>query len=162
MPNLYKEFFDNREVEKMKEQEVMLKSYRREIEVLILTLEVPYYQDTETRQHFLTYEEVLTRLFNNKREEQEVLEIRNYYDNNKITVCINLTDYMDHGYYDENKRKECIEHIKSWLTSGIDVSGDMVEQEVRKGYIYSIPDYMNNIRSIVNDEFVENYVILEE
>ena len=136
----------------------MLKSYRKEIEVLMLTIDVPYYEDVETRISFYTYEDVLLRLFNNKRENEDILEIRNYYGNNKITICVNLTSYLSECY---SEREEAIDYLKTWLTNGLDVSNDMVEQKIRKGYIYSIPDYENNIRDLVNDELIENYVELE-
>lgn len=146
----------------MEEQEIMLKSYRREIKVLILSMDVPYYEDAETRKHFLSYEDVLTKLFNNKREEKDILEIQNYYNSDRITIYVNLTDYMKGGMYEETDEEvqDAIEHIKTWLTSGLDVSNDMVEHEIRKGYIYEIPSYMNNIKDLVNDEFIENYVTL--
>jgi len=146
----------------MKEQEIMLKSYRREIKVLILSMDVPYYEDAKRRNYFLSYEDVLTKLFNNKREEKDILEIQNYYNSNRITIYVNLTDYMKNALYEETDEEvqNAIEHIKTWLTSGLDVSNDMVEHEIRKGYIYEIPDYMNNIKDLVNDEFIENYVTL--
>ena len=50
----------------MKEQEVMLKSYRKEIEVLSLTIDIPQYEG-EKKTWYPTYEDVLLKLFNNKR-----------------------------------------------------------------------------------------------
>lgn len=125
----------------MEEKEVMLKAYKREIEVLKLTMDVPSYDyNDERRKIFPRYEDVLLKLFNNKRENKEILAIRNYYDSNKITIEVNLTDYMG-----ESDRKETIEHLKTWFSSGLDVSNDMIEEYYCKGHIYTIPEYTNKL-----------------
>ena len=102
----------------MKEQETMLKSYRREIEVISLTIDIPQYEG-EKRNWFPKYEDVLLRLFNNKRENKELLKIINYYGSSKITIHVNLTDYLEGS---ESSREETIEHLKNWLIGGLDVS----------------------------------------
>ena len=146
----------------MKEQETMLKSYRKEIEVLSLTVDIPQYAiDDEKRNWFPKYEDVLLKVFNNKRENKDILKIINYYGSNKLTVHINLTLYLEDSY---SSKEECIEHLKDWLTSGLDVSNDMVEQNIYKGYVYSINDYENNMKcwDKEKDMPIENYVELQD
>jgi len=136
----------------VKEQEVMLKSYRKEIEVLSLTMDVPYYEPNDERgKWFPKYEDVLLKLFNNKRENDEILEINNYYGNNEITIRINLTQYLEDSY--DTSKEEAIEHLKEWFIGGCDVSKDKIKQYIRKGYVYVIPEYEMNTDN--------NYVILE-
>lgn len=142
----------------MKEQEIMLKSYRKEIEVLSLTMDVPYH-DGEKRTWYPTYEEVLLKLFNNKRENKELLKIINYYDSNEITIHINLTDYVEDGY---STKEEAIEHLKTWFASGLDIKFDDIKEYYYKGYIYTIPEYNNNITTFENDKLVQNYIEWED
>ena len=123
----------------MREQEVMLKSYRKEIEVITLTMDVPYYEPNDERRNwFPKYEDVLLKLFNNKRENDEILEIRNYYDSNKISIDVNLTDYLVGS---ESPREETIEHLVDWFKCGCDVASKDIQQYIHKGYVYEVPDY---------------------
>lgn len=145
----------------MKEQLTTLKSYRKEIEVLSLTLDVPQYEyNDERRNWFPKYEDVLLKVFNNKRENKEILKIMNYYGSNEITIHINLTDYMN----DSENREEVIEHLKDWFKSGCDVSNDKIDTYIYKGYVYTIPEYENNIKTFDtnNDALIQNYIEWED
>ena len=136
------------------EKEVMLKAYEEEIEVLRLTMEVPNYEyGDERRTMFPRYEDVLLRLFNNKRENKEILAIRNYWGSDKITIEINLTDYLEHS----QDRKETIEHLKTWFSSGLDVSNEQIEEYYLTGHIFRIPEYENKLAK----DNTENYFELD-
>ena len=127
----------------MKEQIVMLKSYRKEIEVLSLEVEVPTYDyDDERRNYFYRYEDLLLKLFNNKRDDRDILKIENYSGSNYIKVYINLTSYTEHN----SSREECIEHLKRWFTSNMDIADEDIEVEITKGYIYEVPSWENKIQ----------------
>lgn len=141
----------------MREQEIRLKAYRKEIEVLTLQMDVPYYEDESKRMICGTYENTLLRLFNNKRENKEILEIRNYYDSDVITIKINFTEYMDK---DENNRKEEIEHLKSWFAGNHDIKNEDIKAYVNKGYIYEVDTYENNIPYYDNktDESIDTFI----
>lgn len=145
----------------MKEQTVMLKSYRKEIEVLSMEVEVPTYDDEKRSKYFYSYEDLLLKLFNNKRDDKDILKIENYYGNNYIRVLINLTSYIEH-----NSREESIEHLKRWFTSELDVSDDDIEIEFIKGYIYTIPEWENKIETYRkngdNFEVIQNYIEWED
>lgn len=146
----------------MKEQETILKSYRKEIEVLSLTLDVPQYSyDDERRNFFPTYEDILLMTFNNKRENKEILKIINYWGSNAITIHVNLTDYLDDSY---STREECIEHLKDWFKGNCDIDNDKIETYIYKGYVYTIPEYGNNIKTFDfdNDKLIQNYIVFEE
>lgn len=144
----------------MKEQTIMLKSYRKEIEVLTLEVEVPTRDEQD--KHLYSYEDLLLKLFNNKRDDKDILKIENYYGNNYIRVLINLTSYIEHN----NSREESIEHLKRWFTSGLDVSDDAVEVEFIKGFIYTIPQWENNIKCFEGKgqdlKLIHNYVEWED
>ena len=145
----------------MKEQMVTLKSYRRKVEIITLTLEVPTYEPTDERgKWFPRYEDVLLRLFNNKREEEDILEIRNYYSSNKITMVVNLTDYVDGGY--GKSKDECIEQLVKWFIGGLDVAPKDVKKDIGKAYIYEINGYDNNIPYKEGDDYIETYIHWEE
>lgn len=140
----------------MKEQMKMLKSYREEIEVLTLTMDVPSYDyDDKRRNMFFKYEDVLLKLFNNKRDNKEILKIRNYYNSNKITIEVNLTQYLEDSY---DTKEQVIEHLKDWMSSGLDVANKDIEANTYKGYIYSVDLYDNNIEWQDGDDIIENYI----
>ena len=127
----------------MKEQEIMLKSYRKEIEVLVLEMEIPQYDlDDERAKFFPRYEDVLLKLFNNKRDNNEILKIQNYYGSNAICIHINLTEYIKGN---GKTKEENIEFLKNWFRGGLDISLDKIDVRFYKGYIYTIPEYENNI-----------------
>lgn len=145
----------------MKEQLTTLKSYRKEIEVLSLTLDVPAYEyNDERRNWFPKYEDVLLKVFNNKRENKEILKIMNYYDSNAITIHINLTDYES----EDSNREEVIEHLKDWFKSGCDVSNDKIDARIYKGYVYEISEYDNEIQTWddEHDALIQNYIEWED
>lgn len=128
----------------MKEQEKMLKSCRKEIEVLHLRVSIPDIED---------YKNVLLRLFNNKREDKDILDITNFYQNNDIEVSIDLTSYMN----EMNKTKEeVIEHLKHWVVSGLDMLSDNVKVEINKAYVYDVYDQFEWFDK--DDNFIQHYV----
>lgn len=134
----------------MNEQEVKLKSYRREAEILTLTMDVPYYDDPDKRSICGTYESTLLKLFNNKRENKEILEIRNYYGNNKITLVIDFTAYMS----DSNEDKDAsIEHLKNWFAGNHDIKNEDIDASLDTGYIYEVDELDNDM------EGIHNYVV---
>lgn len=127
------------------EEEVRLKAYKSKVKVLYLTIDVP---NNDDKKDFLySYEQVLLKLFNNKRENKEILDLHNYYGGNEITIAINLTAYMEDNHDSE---KDAIEHLKTWLTSGLDVSNEQVEEYLDEGYIYKVTTYENKIEGISN------------
>ena len=139
----------------MFENETRLKAYKEEIEVITLSIVVPEYEG-ERRNYFYKYEDVLLKLFNNKREDKDILEIENYYGSNKITIRVNLTRYLEDSY---KERDEAIEHLKTWLTSGLDLSNEQVETSFNKGYIYEVDSYDNKIDDFdKNDDRIYNYL----
>ena len=98
-----------------------------------------------------TYCEVLTRLFNNQREhKQSILELINYYGNNRITLMINLSNYREHSY---NSKEEDIEHIIDWVKSmcfyedGIKVEWDCTDKETQPLPFFSITRYRYEARA---------------
>lgn len=127
------------------EKEIKLKAYRSEIEVLHLTLDVP---SNKGKEDFLySYEDVLLKVFNNKRENKDILEINNYFGSNEITIVINLTHYMEDNH---SSKEEAIEHLKDWFSAGLDVSNDQIEEYLDHGYLYSVPTYLNDVDGISN------------
>ena len=145
------------------EQEIRLKAYKQQIRVLSLTIDIPTYaNDDKRKNYFYSYEDVLTKLFNNKREDKDILQIQNYYDDNRITIRINFTSYMENSGEDED---DVINHLKRWLSSNVDVSNDDIETDINEGYIYTIEAYDNNIimfKKNNNDfERVYNFVNFE-
>lgn len=134
----------------MREQEIKLISYRREAEILTLTMDVPYYEDADKRSICGTYETTLLKLFNNKRENDEILEIRNYYGSNKITLVIDFTKYMSSSEVDKD---EAIKHLKDWFAGMHDISRDDITASLDKGYIYEVNEYDNDM------EGIHNYVV---
>lgn len=135
------------------EKLIALKSYRKEIDILELTIDIPYFDKLEDRLIYGTYEDTLLRLFNNKRENKEdILEIRNYYGNNKITIVVNLDNYR----YNHNTEEEDIKHLKQWLIGNFDISIDDIKEYRHKGHLYTIETYENNIDSC------DDYVVVNE
>lgn len=132
----------------MEVKETLLKAYKEKVEVLSLTMEVPYER----------YADTLLRLFNNKRENKEILKLINYYDSNVITMHINLNEYINSSY---SSREECIKHLKEWFISGLDIDINKVEENYYVGYIYYVNEYDNNFKYEDGDKYVENYLILE-
>lgn len=131
------------------EKEVMLKSYRKEIELLVLKVEIPDIKE---------YEDTLLRLFNNKREDRCILNIQNWYGSNDIAIYINLTEYDD-----GDNRQKSIEHLKQWFIGRLDIAEEKIEVEIGKAFIYEIPDYLNDFEWFTEDEkFIRNYVRIEE
>lgn len=131
----------------MKEQEVRLISYRKEIEVLTLTMDIPYYEDSEKRAICGTYEATLLKLFNNKRDNKEILEIRNYYGSNKITLVIDFTSYMNGS---EEDRNNSIVHLKEWFAGSHDININEIEAKLDVGYIYEVSEFENDFTGINN------------
>lgn len=132
----------------MEVKETLLKAYKEKVEVLSLTMEVPYER----------YADTLLRLFNNKRENKEILKLINYYDSNVITMHINLNEYINSSY---SSREECIKHLKEWFISGLDIDINKVKEHYYVGYIYYVNEYDNNFKFEDGDKYVENYLILE-
>lgn len=132
----------------MEVKETLLKAYKEKVEVLSLTMEVPYER----------YADTLLRLFNNKRENKEILKLINYYDSNVITMHINLNEYINSSY---SSREECIKHLKEWFISGLDIDINKVKEHYYAGYIYYVNEYDNNFKFEDGDKYVENYLILE-
>ena len=140
----------------MKEQEITLKAYKEEVEILTMTLEVPSYElDDERRNWFPKYEDVLLKLFNNKREDKDILEIRNYYGSNKITIVINLTSYIGNG-----DREESIEHLLVWFKGGLDVADKDVQMTYGKANVYKVNVWENE--KVVPYVGYENYIEWED
>lgn len=76
------------------------------------------------------YCEVLTKLFNNKRDEKSIIELVNYYENNRITVAVDLDEY---GSEAEDKGEK---HILDWMQSlGNDI--ELVSNRVENARIYT-------------------------
>lgn len=137
----------------MKNDCLYLKSYRKEITILELTIDVPYYDDVKKRFMYGTYEETLLRLFNNKREHKDdILEIRNYYGSNKITMIVNLTYYLEDRKCDE---KEAIKYLKRFMIDRFDLTDEDVKEYKHKGYIYEIYENENNL-DVLNDYIIVN------
>lgn len=133
----------------MEERQINLKSYRKGIEVLNLTIDIPYYEDAHKRLVYGTYEDTLLRLFNNKRDNEEILDIRNYYDSNEITLVVNLTAYMEDS---RDSREECIKHLKKWLIGNLDIALNDVKEYIHEGHIFEVYEHENDIDSL--DDYV--------
>lgn len=109
-----------------------------------------------------TYCEVLTRLFNNQREHsKDILELRNYYGSNRITLLINLSNYCEDSY---NSKEENIEHIIDWVKSMCFYEdGIKVEYTLAKGCVWNIDEYRSNIKYFnEKEEFIYNFIRGEE
>lgn len=109
-----------------------------------------------------TYCEVLTRLFNNQREhKQSILELINYYGNNRITLMINLSNYREHSY---NSKEEDIEHIVDWVKSMCFYEdGIKVEYTLGNGYVWNIDEYRSKIEYFnEKEEYIYNFIRGEE
>lgn len=109
-----------------------------------------------------TYCEVLTRLFNNQREhKQSILELINYYGNNRITLMINLSNYREHSY---NSKEEDIEHIIDWVKSMCFYEdGIKVEYTLGNGYVWNIDEYRSKIEYFNDkEEYIYNFIRGEE
>lgn len=109
-----------------------------------------------------TYCEVLARLFNNQREHsKDILELRNYYGSNRITLLINLSNYRIDSY---NSKEEDIEHIIDWVKSMCFYQdGIKVEYTLGNGYVWNIDEYKSNIRYFNDkEEFIHNFIRGEE
>lgn len=133
--------------------------WKEEIEVLSLTIDIPE-EKGERKSWFYSYEDVLTKLVNNKREDKDILEIENYYGSNKITIRINWTSYLEDNRGDTEE--ELIEHLKNWLSSGVDVSNDKIKAEINKGCIYTIDGWYNGVKDFdENDKRIYNYSMIE-
>lgn len=133
----------------MNYEETKLKAYKEKIEIVELTIDIPIYNNLEDRSLYGTYEGTLLKLFNNKRENKEdILEIRNYYGNNKITLVVNLTNYSNGSNYDES-----IKHLKEWLRGSFDMKLEDIKEYKHSGYLYTINTYENNIDSC--DDYVK-------
>lgn len=144
----------------MNEKTIMLKSYRKEIEVLSMEIDVPVREEKD--KYFYSYEDLLLKLFNNKRDNKEILKIENYYGNNVIRVLINLTSYMDNY----SSKESCIKFLKDWFRSNIDIAEEEVKTEIIKGFIYTIPEWENNIKSFEGENedlrIIHNYIEWED
>ena len=133
----------------MEVKETLLKAHKEKVEVLSLTMEVPYEK----------YSDTMLKLFNNKRENEEILKLINYYDSNAITIHINLTKYLEGNY---SSREECINHIKQWFIGGLDIDVNSLEEYNYIGYIYYVNEYENHFKFEEDDKFINNYLILED
>lgn len=72
-------------------------------------------------------------LCNNKRENKEFLELRNYYDSNNITAVIDVTDTID--------KDDTVEHFKQFFNSwGVDIKRVAIDQAKK----YTIEEYQLN------------------
>lgn len=101
------------------------------------------------------YCEVLTCLFNNKREEKEIIDLYNCYGNNYITIVVNITEYMK----DFEDKQDAISHIKSWLNNFMkDNDINNIDVYEHKGAIYHIDEYGSKVPyENEQGEFIRNY-----
>lgn len=100
------------------------------------------------------YCEVLTALFNNKREEKEIIDLYNCYANNYITMVVNITEYKE--AYDS--KQDAIVHIKNWLNHFMrDNDINNIKVYEHKGAIYHIDEYGSKVLYEIDGEFVSNY-----
>lgn len=109
-----------------------------------------------------TYCEVLTRLFNNQREHsKDILELRNYYGSNRITLLINLSNYCENSF---NSREEYIGHIIDWIKSMCFYEdGIKVEYTLGNGYVWNIDEYRSKIEYFNDkEEHIYNFIRGEE
>lgn len=137
----------------MEEQKTLI-SYRKVVDVVRFTINPT---DEE-------YCEVLTALFNNQREEKEILEVYNNYCNNNITIVVNLTDYAEDNYHEsiEEARDEAIAHLKRWLNNFMrDNDEDNIIVYQTKASIYYIDEYSSKLEKEIDGEWLTNYYIGE-
>lgn len=71
------------------------------------------------------YCSVLTKLFNNKRDEKSILELNNYYSNNKISIAIDLNEYGSDAV--DKGEKDILEWLKNIGTELVLVDGEYKE-----------------------------------
>ena len=57
------------------------------------------------------YCEVLTKLFNNKRDNKSIIDLHNYYGDNNITMAIDLDTY------EARNKEEAKKHLLEWTKS---------------------------------------------
>ena len=137
------------------EEQKNLVSYRKVVDTVRLTLNVPDNKE---------YYEVLTALFNNKRENKEILEVYNYYGNNKITLVVNLTDYAEDNYHEtvEEAKEEAIKHLKRWVNCFMrDNDENNIEVYQSKASIYYIDEYSSKLQKELDGKWLDNYYIGE-
>lgn len=137
----------------MEEQKNLI-SYRKVVDVVRFTINPT---DEE-------YCEVLTCLFNNKRDEKDILEIYNYYGSNKISIVVNLTDYAESNYYDDEQeaKEDAIAHMKRWINNFMkDNDENNIEVYENKACIYYIDEYSSNLIREIDGEYLTNYYIGE-
>jgi hypothetical protein len=119
---------------------------RRETEVVKLKCSFPRIED---------YKNVLLKMFNNMREDKDLLEINNYYCNNNIEIVIDLMSYMEDVH---QSKEEVVNHLKEWMVSGIDINPNDVKVEFEKARVYE--PYEDEFQYFdENDEFIGNYIV---
>lgn len=123
-------------------KETKINVWEEKIEVLTLRMDVPIEK----------YDDKLVRLFNNKRENDEILELYNYYDSNEIAIYINLTKYLKEGNNNGSK-EDAIKHLKEWFRGDLDISLDSIQETLEEGHLYTVMDYTLNTDN--------NYIKLE-
>lgn len=119
-------------------KETKINAWEETIEVLTLRMDVPIEK----------YDDKLVRLFNNKRENDEILEIINYYDSNEITVDINLTKYLEDGH---SSKEEAIKHLKEWFRGDLDIKLDSIDEQLHEGHLYTVMEYQLK----TNDNYIK-------
>lgn len=144
----------------MKEQELRLKAYRKEVEVLTLEMDVPYYEDAEKRMMCGTYEDTFLKVHNNMREDDTILEVNNFYGSNVIELKIDFTRYMNESVSSSTTREEAVEHLKNWFAGMHDIKRDDIKVRFNKGYIYEIDEWENKFEYYDKDkdEPINNFV----
>lgn len=105
------------------------------------------------------YCEVLTKLFNNKREyPKDFIDIYNCFGSNLITFVINLTHY-DGG--DTDNRQDTIDHILRFANSCCNYEAE-VNHTIGKAYLYEVDEYRSKIEYFdEKDNFYFNYITME-
>lgn len=109
-------------------KETKINAWEETIEVLTLRMNVPIEK----------YDDKLVRLFNIKRENDEILEIINYYGSNDIRVDINLTKYMEDSH---GSKEDAINHLKEWFRGDLDITLDSINELLQEGHLYTIMEY---------------------
>lgn len=128
--------------------QVCLKAWKTTIDTMEVVI------DVDGRE----YCEVLTALFNNKRENRkDIIDLYNNWGSNKITLVINLTHYGD----GDADMKDTIRHILDWIESICNYNSK-VEYTLGKAYLYEVDEYQSKIEYFdKEDNFYFNYVVLE-
>ena len=144
----------------MNEKQVMLKAYRKEVEILTLEMDVPYYEDLEKRMMCGTYEDTFLKVHNNMREDDTILEVNNYYGSNVIELKINFTKYMEESVSSTTTKEEAVEHLKNWFAGNHDIKNEDIKARFNKGYIYEVDEWENGFESFdkEKDEPINNFV----